>query len=56
MKDLYGDGYINVRKSVRLLHPALDRWMVEFLYGRMLSRGVMTLRCAVEVATGGSVW
>lgn len=55
MKALYGDGYANVRKTVRMLHPALDRWMVEFLYGRMLSRGVMTLRCVVAVAKGGHI-
>ena len=44
MKSLYGNGYWALRKNMRMLHPAYDRWTVEFLYGRMLSRGVLSLR------------
>lgn len=60
MQSLYGPGYINMRKSVRLLHPALDRWMVEFVHGRLLSRGALTTRqrtlCALAVMSGSSTF
>ena len=35
---VYGDAYGKLRANVRALHPALDRWMVEEGYGKVLSR------------------
>ena len=35
---VYGDAYEKLRANVRELHPALDRWMVEEGYGKVLSR------------------
>eukprot|EP00808_Paulinella_micropora_P005621 g32233.t1 len=36
MKALMGHKYERLRHHVRLLHPALDRWTVEVLYGRLM--------------------
>lgn len=42
---IYGDAYESLRENVRRLHPALDRWMVEEGYGKVLSRpGLAPLR------------
>lgn len=35
---VYGDAYERLRANVRGLHPALDRWMVEEGYGKVLAR------------------
>ncbi len=35
---VYGSAYEKLRGRVRRLHPALDRWMVEEGYGKVLSR------------------
>jgi 4-carboxymuconolactone decarboxylase len=35
---IYGANYERLRENVRLLHPALDAWMVTEGYGRVLSR------------------
>lgn len=35
---VYGSAYAKLRGKVRRLHPALDRWMVEEGYGKVLSR------------------
>lgn len=35
---IYGRAYPSLRESVERLHPALDRWMVEEGYGKVLSR------------------
>lgn len=36
---IYGDdAYRKLRRGVRRLHPAMDRWMVEEGYGRVLAR------------------
>lgn len=35
---VYGSAYEKLRARVRRLHPALDRWMVEEGYGKVLSR------------------
>ena len=35
---IYGRGYEKLRRNVRDLHPALDRWMIEEGYGKVLSR------------------
>ena len=41
---VYGDAYARLRANVRLLHPALDEWMVEEGYGRVLSRPALDLK------------
>jgi len=35
---IYGTNYDRLRNNVRVLHPALDAWMVTEGYGRVLSR------------------
>ena len=35
---VYGENYEKLRRNVRALHPALDRWMVTEGYGKVLSR------------------
>lgn len=35
---VYGPNYSRLRENVRILHPALDAWMVTDGYGRILSR------------------
>ena len=35
---VYGPAYERLRANVQRLHPALDRWMVEEGYGKVLSR------------------
>lgn len=35
---VYGRAYERLRRNVERLHPALDRWMVEEGYGKVLSR------------------
>jgi len=35
---IYGSNYDRLRDNVRMLHPALDAWMVTEGYGRVLSR------------------
>lgn len=35
---VYGDNYRKLRDSVRVLHPAVDAWMVTEGYGRTLAR------------------
>src|ERR1044071_1641158 len=35
---IYGDNYLKLRDSVRVLHPALDGWMITEGYGRTLGR------------------
>lgn len=37
-KRIYGAAYERLRRNVRRLHPALDRWMVEEGYGKVLGR------------------
>lgn len=41
---VYGSAYEKLRRNVRRLHPALDRWMVEDGYGRVLSRPGLDVR------------
>ncbi len=56
---IYGPAYAPLRAKVRALHPALDRWMVEIGYGRVLSRPGPTLRerelCVLAVLAGQNV-
>lgn len=40
---VYGQNYEKLRLNVQALHPDLDRWMVETGYGRVLSRGGLSL-------------
>lgn len=35
---IYGPNYGKLRRNVRELHPALDRWMITEGYGRVISR------------------
>jgi 4-carboxymuconolactone decarboxylase len=35
---IYGDNYLKLRDSVRVLHPAMDGWMITEGYGRTLGR------------------
>jgi 4-carboxymuconolactone decarboxylase len=35
---IYGDNYAKLRESVRVLHPAMDAWMITEGYGRTLAR------------------
>eukprot|EP00123_Amoebidium_parasiticum_P022542 comp8964_c0_seq1/m.4161 comp8964_c0_seq1/g.4161 ORF comp8964_c0_seq1/g.4161 comp8964_c0_seq1/m.4161 type:complete len:576 (-) comp8964_c0_seq1:513-2240(-) len=44
MKSLYGHQYVRMRQKMRMLHPAVDRFITEFVYGRIHSRGVLTQR------------
>lgn len=37
-RSVYGDSYGSLRRNVGRLHPALDRWMVEEGYGKVLGR------------------
>ena len=41
---VYGDHYEGLRKNIRLLHPALDEWMIVDGYGKVLSRPGVDLR------------
>jgi 4-carboxymuconolactone decarboxylase len=40
---VYGRFYDRLRVNIRELHPALDRWMVEEGYGKVLSRAPLDL-------------
>ena len=35
---IYGDNYAKLRESIRVLHPAMDVWMITEGYGRTLAR------------------
>jgi 4-carboxymuconolactone decarboxylase len=41
---VYGENYGKLRESVRLLHPAIDAWMVTEGYGRTLARPGLELK------------
>lgn len=53
---VYGDAYERLRASMERLHPALERWMIEIGYGRVLSRPGVSPRlrelCVVAVLAG----
>jgi len=40
---VYGEFYERLRVNIRHLHPALDRWMIEDGYGKVLSRPELDL-------------
>jgi 4-carboxymuconolactone decarboxylase len=40
---IYGENYRKLRDSVRLLHPAIDAWMITEGYGRTLGRSGLDL-------------
>jgi 4-carboxymuconolactone decarboxylase len=50
---VYGASYERLRVNIRALHPALDTWMVEEGYGRVLGRTALGLKqrelCVVAV-------
>jgi len=54
---VYGKSYGKLRQNVRGLHPALDRWMVEEGYGKVLGRPGLDLAtrelCIVAVLAVG---
>ncbi len=54
---IYGDAYARLRANVRSLHPALDDWMIEEGYGRVLSRPQLDLKtrelCIVAACAAG---
>ena len=56
---IYGENYPALRRRMNRLHPALDTWMVEMGYGRVLSRPglspLMRELCAVAVLAGQNV-
>ena len=41
---VYGTQYEPLRSNIRALHPALERWMIEEGYGRVLGRPGVPLR------------
>ena len=43
-RQVYGGNYAGLRRNVRELHPALDRWMLVEGYGRTLGRPGLDLR------------
>jgi len=56
---IYGPGYSQLRERMTRMHPAIDRWMVEIGYGRVLSRPGLSARerelCAIAVLAGMDV-
>jgi len=54
---IYGRAYERLRARMRVLHPALDRWMIEEGYGKGLARPGLTVRerelCAVSLLAAG---
>lgn len=40
---VYGDQYDRLRRNIAALHPALDRWMIEEGYGKVMGRPGLTL-------------
>lgn len=56
---IYGAGYSQLRERMTALHPAIDRWMIEIGYGRVLSRPGLSARerelCAIAVLAGMDV-
>ena len=41
---VYGENYSKLRESVRVLHPAVDAWMITEGYGRTLARPGLDLK------------
>jgi 4-carboxymuconolactone decarboxylase len=56
---IYGAKYPALRRNIAVLHPALDAWMVEMGYGRVLSRPGLSLAerelCVLAVLCGQNV-
>lgn len=42
-RTVYGDQYDALRSNIRALHPAMERWMLEEGYGKVLSRSGLDL-------------
>ena len=56
---VYGSNYEKLRRNVRVLHPALDSWMITEGYGKVLSRTALdpiTRELCVVGALGASGW
>ncbi|MFN2399548.1 MAG: carboxymuconolactone decarboxylase family protein [Gemmatimonadaceae bacterium] len=57
---VYGEMYTALRRNIRLLHPALDAWMVVEGYGKVLSRPGLDLKrrelCIVAVCAVTQQW
>lgn len=41
---VYGEQYEALRRNIRALHPAMERWMLEEGYGRVLGRAGLDLK------------
>lgn len=52
--------YPRLRERMAELHPALDRWMVDTVYGRLRARSGLSSRerqlCALAALAGNIVW
>lgn len=52
--------YPRLRERIAELHPALDKWMVDTVYGRLRTRPGLTSRdrqlCALAALSGDIVW
>jgi len=55
-REVYGSQYEQLRENVRVLHPELERWMIEDGYGKVLGRRGLELRvrelCIVSLLAG----
>jgi 4-carboxymuconolactone decarboxylase len=54
---VYGAAYDRLRRNIRLLHPALDAWMITEGYGKVLSRPGLDLArrelCVIAACAAG---
>lgn len=50
-RTVYGDQYEALRRNIRALHPAMERWMIEEGYGKVLTReGLDLMRRELAIA------
>ncbi|MFN2565037.1 MAG: carboxymuconolactone decarboxylase family protein [Gemmatimonadaceae bacterium] len=54
---VYGTAYERLRRNIRMLHPALDAWMITEGYGKVLSRPALDLArrelCVIAACAAG---
>lgn len=54
---VYGAAYERLRRNIRMLHPALDAWMITEGYGKVLSRSSLDLArrelCVIAACAAG---
>ncbi len=54
---VYGAAYDRLRRNIRMLHPALDTWMITEGYGKVLSRPALDLPrrelCVIAACAAG---